>query len=65
MLTVDGLDAWYDHSHVVQALPARRPMRPMMARSVLVLPAPLGPTRPSTSPGRTAKDNWCTAVKFP
>jgi len=40
-------------------------MMPVRQRSVVVLPAPLGPTRPSTSPGRTANDKSRTAVNSP
>ena len=37
-------------------------MMPARQRSVVVLPAPFGPTRPSTSPGWREKDNSLTAV---
>src|SRR5471030_2434845 len=40
-------------------------MIPARHRSVEVLPAPLGPTRPSTSPGCTLNDRLRTAVKSP
>ena len=40
-------------------------MMPAMLRSVVVLPAPLGPTRPSTSPGATVNDSPRTASKSP
>src|SRR5262245_48000540 len=40
-------------------------MIPAIARSVVVLPAPFGPTSPSTSPGRTANERSCTAVNAP
>src|SRR6478609_5426583 len=40
-------------------------MMPAIARNVVVLPAPFGPTRPSTSPGRTANDKSFTAVNVP
>src|SRR5262245_64094944 len=40
-------------------------MIPAIARSVVVLPAPFGPTSPSTSPGRTANDRSRTAVNVP
>ena len=40
-------------------------MMPVAQRRVVVLPAPLGPTRPMTSPGRTVKERSCTAVNSP
>src|SRR5690348_15080655 len=40
-------------------------MMPAIARSVVVLPAPFGPTRPRTSPGPTLKDRLRTALKVP
>src|SRR2546425_10408230 len=36
-------------------------MMPDKQRSVVVLPAPFGPTNPNTSPGRTVKDKSLTA----
>jgi hypothetical protein len=45
--------------------PGRRDDDPAMLRSVVVLPAPFGPTSPSTSPGGTRNDSECTAVKSP
>src|SRR2546427_10728981 len=36
-------------------------MMPDKQRSVVVLPAPFGPTNPSTSPGRTVNDKSLTA----
>ena len=38
---------------------------PAMVRSVVVLPAPLGPTRPRMSPARTSKLRSLTAVRSP
>ena len=38
-------------------------IRPMSMRSDVVLPAPLGPSRPSTWPRRTSKDRSRTATK--
>src|SRR5260221_9696195 len=38
---------------------------PASARRVVVLPAPLGPTRPSTSPRLTASERPLTATKVP
>src|SRR5260221_11544920 len=38
---------------------------PARARRVVVLPAPLGPTRPSTSPRLTASERPLTATKVP
>src|ERR1044072_175324 len=46
-------------------VPAVAGIIPARQRSVVVFPAPFGPTRPSTSPGRTLIDKSCTAVKFP
>ena len=46
-------------------VPPLRGMMPARQRSVVVFPAPLGPTRPSTSPGRTANDRSRTAVNSP
>src|SRR5262245_43318311 len=40
-------------------------MMPAIARSVVVLPAPFGPTSPSTSPGLTANDSSRTAANVP
>src|SRR3712207_1036091 len=40
-------------------LPARRPTRSMMERSVVVLPAPLRPSRVTTSPSRTSRSTPC------
>src|SRR5262245_13801611 len=40
-------------------------MIPAMLRKVVVLPAPFGPTRPSTSPGRTVKLRSRTAANSP
>src|SRR5580658_6941095 len=40
-------------------------MMPDRQRRVVVLPAPLGPTKPMTSPERTEKDKSFTAVKSP
>src|SRR5579863_864881 len=34
-------------------------------RTIVVLPAPLGPSSPKTSPRRTSKLTWSTAVKAP
>ena len=34
-------------------------------RTVVVLPAPLGPSRPKISPSATLKDRSCTAVTRP
>src|SRR5262245_55214911 len=39
-------------------------MIPTSVRSVVVLPAPLGPTSPSTSPARTVNERSRTAVKL-
>src|SRR5882757_8501526 len=40
-------------------------MIPARQRSVVVLPAPFGPTNPITCPGCTANDNSFTATKSP
>src|SRR5579871_2242784 len=39
--------------------PRRRPTRPMMLFSVVVLPAPLRPSNVTTSPSRTSKSSPC------
>ena len=49
----------------MSTVPAFAGMMPARERSVDVLPAPLGPTKPSTSPGCTRKDSSRTAVKSP
>lgn len=38
---------------------------PTMLRSVVVFPAPLGPTSPSTSPGATRNERSRTASRVP
>src|SRR5450830_344471 len=43
-------------------LPARRSIRPAMARMVVVLPQPLGPSREISSPCATSRSSWSTAV---
>jgi hypothetical protein len=40
-------------------------MMPERQRSVVVLPAPFGPTNPMTSPARTEKERSLTAGKSP
>jgi hypothetical protein len=47
----------------MRTLPELIGMMPARHRSVEVFPAPFGPTRPSTSPGRTEKERLRTAVK--
>ena len=42
--------------------PASEPSTPMTIRMVVVLPAPLPPTKPVSCPGGTSKDTWSTAV---
>jgi hypothetical protein len=44
------------------ALPELGVMNPASMRIVVVLPAPLGPRKPSTSPGFTSKLTSSTAV---
>src|SRR5580704_4119873 len=39
--------------------------RVVSIRTTVVLPAPLGPSSPNTSPRRTSKLTWSTAVKVP
>src|SRR5512141_3183609 len=39
--------------------------KPSSIRMVVVLPAPFGPKRPNTSPGRTLRSSLSTAVKSP
>ena len=45
--------------------PAVGRARPSTMRSVVVLPAPLGPRKPVTAPARTAKERSSTAVTAP
>ncbi|MDP3185062.1 MAG: hypothetical protein Q8M58_07320 [Anaerolineales bacterium] len=45
----------------MQALPDAGRVRPVNMRMVVVLPAPLGPRKPNTSPWRTAKSTPSTA----
>ena len=45
--------------------PARRGSRPKIVRIVVVFPAPLGPRKPVTCPGRTTKLRSSTAVTGP
>src|SRR4051812_29506721 len=45
-------------------LPADGAMIPQRQRRVVVLPAPLGPTSPRTSPGPMSNVRWLTAVRF-
>src|SRR5450759_5461637 len=40
-------------------------MRPTIMRIVVVLPAPLGPRKPKTSPRRTERLRWSTASVLP
>jgi len=47
------------------ALPALGVTRPKSMRSVVVLPAPLGPKNPTTCPESTVKSRWSTAVTDP
>ena len=46
-------------------VPAVGRMRPMSMRSTVVLPAPLGPSSPSTMPRSTVNDTVRTAVNPP
>ena len=45
------------------ALPAVGEMSPASIRTVVVLPAPFGPSRPKISPSPTVKAMSCTAVR--
>src|SRR5574337_1154451 len=45
--------------------PLRAPVRPMMARSVEVRPAPLRPSRVTTSPGCTTMSTPCSTCDSP
>src|SRR4051812_23153139 len=47
------------------AVPELGRTRPSSIRSVVVLPAPLGPRKPVMRPGSTEKDRESTAVKVP
>ena len=38
---------------------------PVIVRTVVALPAPLGPRKPDNSPASTSKSTWSTAVKLP
>src|SRR5437016_1933233 len=51
-------------SPAMRAEPRVAGMMPDKQRSVVVLPAPFGPTNPRTSPGRTVKDKSLTAGNF-
>src|SRR4051794_13444085 len=46
-------------------VPAVGRMRPTSMRMVVVLPAPLGPRKPKTSPGRRSNETESTMVRFP
>src|SRR3954466_4616077 len=48
----------------IMILPADGAMIPQRQRRVVVLPAPLGPTSPRTSPGPMSNVRWLTAVRF-
>ena len=50
---------------VDRPLPEVGTMMPARQRSVVVFPAPFGPTSPSTSPGPTRNERALTAVKSP
>src|SRR5579863_4940940 len=47
------------------ARPSLGGSRVVSIRTIVVLPAPLGPSSPKTSPRRTSKLTWSTAVKAP
>ena len=49
----------------MEALPAVGSVRPSSISVVVVLPAPLGPSRPNTSPCRTVRFRSSTAVSAP
>src|SRR4029450_5229447 len=46
-------------------LPASGAWKPAMAANSVVLPAPLGPIRPTISPWCTSSDAWSTALRPP
>src|SRR5262245_19278205 len=46
-------------------VPAVGRISPTSMRMVVVLPAPLGPRKPKTSPGRRSKETESTIVRFP
>src|SRR4029450_3389149 len=48
-----------------RAVPELARTRPSRRRSVVVLPAPLGPRKPSASPLRTRTPTWSTAARGP
>src|SRR5262245_58523498 len=45
--------------------PASGAWKPAMAANSVVLPAPLGPIRPTISPCRTSSEAWSTALRPP
>src|SRR2546430_12812228 len=49
----------------IVTLPAVGLIRPTSMRMVVVLPAPLGPRKPKTSPGLSAKKTASTIVRLP
>src|SRR5512145_1996945 len=56
-----GIDSWPSY----RTPPASGAVMPMSIRSVVVLPAPLGPRKPKISPDRTSKDRSRTACRSP
>src|SRR3970040_542503 len=45
--------------------PSEGSRMPQSIRSVVDLPAPLGPRKPYSSPARTRRSRWSTATRFP
>src|SRR3954447_6736274 len=48
-----------------RTLPPSQSIRPMVIRKLVVLPAPLGPSRPTTSPWATSKSTPLTTWRRP
>src|SRR3954447_17865127 len=60
-----GSDSWANGTPRMVELPAVGRARPRTIRSVVVLPAPLGPRKPVTAPSRTRNDRSSTAAMGP
>ena len=66
--TSDGLEMWYAISvgglilSLMPASPDVGKIRPRSSLSVVVLPAPLGPSSPKISPRRTSRSSGLSAV---
>src|SRR5688500_11540751 len=69
-----GMKPSFDFAPIGSAMRSTPPIRiepavgrriPAIMRRVVVLPAPLGPRKPNSSPRATCRDNEFTAVNFP